>query len=172
MSTASERRTSHFVAIRDPNFSYFVTIHSHWIDGSVVLSQYTHNWSISVTARRINFGHFVTIHSRRTDGPVILSQYTILTSAILSQYTRVGQTDRRHVSSFFAICDPNFSYFVTILSRICIDCLTFCVVCHRDYQNITVFHDSSAWVRWMYRMQMTFGDCGVCYYRFCGHHLI
>jgi len=55
-----------------------------------------------MTARRINLSHFVTIHSRRTDGPVILSHYTILTSAILSQYTRVGQTDERHVSSFFS----------------------------------------------------------------------
>jgi len=32
-------------------------------------------------------------------------------------------------------------------------------MCHREYQNITVFPDSSAGVRWMHRMQMTFGDC-------------
>ena len=96
-------------------FCPFVVIHSRQtmetdvLLASVVLSQYTHNWSSSVTARRTSFSRFVTKHLRfsltakrlwtwlqsfchntHTNGLIQFLQ-DVLTSAILSQYTHVGQ---------------------------------------------------------------------------------
>jgi len=122
-----------FFAIRDPSFSHFVTIRSGQTTDniSVVLLQYTHNWSSSVTVRRTSFSRFVTKHLRfnltakrlctwlqsfchntHTNGLIQWLQ-DVLTSAICHNTL----ASDRWASHFVAIHDPNFSYFVTIHSR-------------------------------------------------------
>ena len=127
-----------------------------------------------------------------------------LTSAVLSQYTRGRRRATYQSSNSFIVTIqilPNTHRVSWLIYRISwgvsnvipirrltnehvisTECGAFCVVCHRDYQDITVFPDSSAGVLWMYRMQMTFEDCelfrvvyvstGFVYATWCRHKLV